>query len=85
MAKRKYKKRTARSKGRLPNNFIFWRCTCKNTDHMEQFLDRGSEKQDQYIIETLSYLKVMEPEYFDEIEGSFWLRKFKEKQNARPR
>jgi len=59
-----------------PNNLIFWKMTLKE-DKIQPFLDRGLKDQKKTIKNVLKYLKNMEPEFFEQVEGKQILKQLK--------
>lgn len=52
-----------------PHNFAFWKITLKRREEVNAFLDRGSDKQKQSIKEILMYLKRVDEEFFERVNG----------------
>ena len=60
-----------------PHNLGFWKLTLKNPEEVNAFLDRGSKQQKQTIKEILSYLKVADIEFFEQVNGKKLLKELK--------
>lgn len=52
-----------------PHNFAFWKITLKNPEEVNAFLDRGSAKQIKTIKEILTYIKKIDEELFERVNG----------------
>lgn len=57
------------SKGE-PHNYYFWRCVVSKPDEIREFINRGDKRQKDSIRLTLEYMKIMDVDKFEEIEGS---------------
>ena len=75
------KKRRKKLFSRKPHNYVFWRGIVASDKDLDQFYERGSDRQLSLIIRTLNYLKRYEGEYFEEINGDKKLKKFKGEEN----
>ena len=60
-----------------PHNYAFWKCTLKNPETVNAFLERGSKKQKETIKEIVWYIKRYDPDYFEEINGEEILKELK--------
>lgn len=68
---------------RYPVNYNFWFFVFKNQDKIKEFLKRGNKRQKKEIIHALNYTKQKDVDFYDEIEGKKWLKKFKDKEGKR--
>lgn len=73
------KKQRKKLFSRKPSNLAFWRWTVGCEKDVKAFLERGDERQVNCIIRTLNYLHKFDKDYFEEINGTELLEKFKEK------
>lgn len=52
-----------------PKNFAFWKLTLKNKEEVNAFLARGSKEQKDTIKEILKYIKRVDIDFFDKVNG----------------
>ena len=66
------------SKKGEPTNFEFWKGMLKD-NQIQQFLDRGNAEQKECIKNVVQYIKNMQPEFFEQIEGDLIIKQLKGK------
>ena len=60
-----------------PHNYAFWKSTLKNKEEVNAFLARGSKEQKDTIKEILKYIKRVDIDFFDKVNGKEILKELK--------
>jgi hypothetical protein len=68
-----------RNKRRSKVNYSFWWWVLQKPEELKQFLERGDTRQKEEIIQTLDHYKNADPDFFEQVEGKLWLKRFKKK------
>lgn len=62
--------------GGVPSNYDFWKGLLKE-NKIQEFIDRGNQRQKDTIKHVLKYLKKQDSELFNEIKGNNLLKQLK--------
>ena len=63
--------------GNLPTNYTFWCFTIDKAESLQQFLERGSDRQKNCAVRALNYMRKYNKERFEKANGEYWLTAFK--------
>ena len=61
----------------IPANYNFWCRIIATPKDLQQFLERGNERQKSCIIRILNYIRKFNQEKFEQVKGKYWLKTFK--------
>jgi len=74
MVRRGRKKGSKNKQSGRPVNFAFWKLVLSVPEELQDFLTRGSNRQKECIKNALVYLKGIDSEFFDDVNGKEILR-----------
>ena len=81
-----YKKEKHKRKklfSRIPSNFTFWIWTLSKEKEVNEFINKGNEKQHNNMIRVLNYIEKYDKEKFKEINGNNILKRLKINHNKK--
>lgn len=65
-----------------PHNFHFWCTVLTNPDEVKSFIKKGDKRQKDCIRLTLQYIKVIDSERFNELNGSKVIKQLNLQENG---